>query len=113
MDYIRSMPRGTKELPSEFTKAIHAELQELMTRKNISQRRLEELSGVGQRRISQTIGLNQRSLDLTELDHICNALGTSAELVVTTAERVLAARSNYALAAETDNQPDLPEGEMY
>ncbi|MFJ3030835.1 helix-turn-helix domain-containing protein [Rothia terrae] len=99
------MPRGTKELPTAFTQAVHAEINELMRQRGISQRKLEELSGVKQPRLSQTIGKNARSLDLTELDRICEALGASPEAVVATAERVLQARSAYALAAKEAPAP--------
>lgn len=97
------MPRGTKEEPSDFTIAVQEELKRLQELKGWSQRELEKRSGVRQTRITRTLGTNAKSLDLTELEKLCNALGISPELLIATTEEKLR-QADYALAANTSTE---------
>lgn len=106
------MPRGKQEPPTAFTLAIHAEIRSWAGRRNISQRKLSELTGIGRSQLSKIIGTDEQPIDTNELEALCNVLGVSPNKLVDDAVKAVM-QDQYRLAAETDNQPDLPEGEMY
>ncbi|WP_346843647.1 helix-turn-helix transcriptional regulator [uncultured Rothia sp.] len=106
------MARGTKEPPTLFTLCIHAELRAWAGRRNISYRQLAEKAGLSRERVRKTISADETPLDTNELDRICKALGVSPEYIVDRAVENMDMK-DYALAAESDDQQDLDEGEMY
>lgn len=106
------MARGAKEPPTLLTLCIHEELRAWTGRRKISYRALAEQAGLSRERVRKTISADETPLDTNELDRICKALRVSPEFVVNNAVKMMESHQ-YALAAETDNQADLPEGEMY
>ena len=98
--------------PSEFSSLVNTELRVLMARRGLTQTQLVKTSGVSQPVISRTIYNNESVLNTNQLEALARALGEEPSAILRRAEQALLQRS-YALAAETDNQPDLPEGEMY
>lgn len=95
------MGQRKQDPPGEFALAIHAELRGWLGRRNISQRKLSEMSGIPRSTLSQIIGTDQRTIDVNELESLCAALGVSPEMVVDDAARSLE-QSSYGLAAKHD-----------
>lgn len=109
------MGQKRQDPPSDFTKAVHAEIRGWRGKRNISQRKLSELTGIPNSTLSQIIGTDQKPLDMNELEAICNALGVSPEVVVEDAVKALedASRASYALAAKKKSQLPEPEESDY
>lgn len=97
---------------TEFTDLVNEEIRALMARRGINQTKLSELTGMSQARISKTIYNNQASLAISNLEVIAEALQDEPSEILRRAEQALK-HKYYALAAESDDQPDLDEGDLY
>lgn len=98
---------------NEFSRLLNAEIRAEIARQRISLREIEEKTGISRSRISATINRDEAPINTNELDLLTKMLRITASDVLASAEAKLLHMSNYALAAESDDQPDLPEGEMY
>lgn len=97
---------------NQFSRLLNAELRAEIARQRISLREIEEKTGISRSRVSVTINRDEAPINTNELDLLTKLLGVKPSDVLASAEAKLLHMNNYALAAETDSQHDLDEGNM-
>lgn len=101
--------------PGAFALAVRAEILAELGRRQISVVELSRRVPRGKSYLYERLSRADKELTLNDIENICGYLGIAINPLMTRAEDAMPIydRDRYALAAETDNQPDLPEGEMY
>ncbi|WP_459741326.1 helix-turn-helix domain-containing protein [Rothia similmucilaginosa] len=98
----RGNRRGTGPA-SRFSQLLNEELRAAQSRRRLTLRALEELTGVSRNRLSLTLNLDSSPLNTNEFELICRALELNPGEVCFRAEaalqKELAAKSGYHLAA--------------
>ena len=93
--------RGTGPA-NRFSQLLNEELRAAQSRRRLTLRALEELSGVSRNRLSLTLNLDSSPLNTNEFEQICRALDLSPAEVCFRAEATL----QKELAAKTSSASD-------
>lgn len=101
MGSVKGKRRGTGPA-NRFSQLLNEELRAAQSRRRLSLRALEELTGVSRNRLSLTLNLDSSPLNTNEFELICRALGLSPAEVCFRAEATL----QKELAAETASTSD-------
>ncbi|WP_237220430.1 helix-turn-helix domain-containing protein [Rothia nasimurium] len=111
------MPKGTNEPPTPFALAVHAEIRAWQGRRNLSQRQLATLADLKQANLSNMIGSNKKSLNLNELEALCDALDVDVRDIINAAKRnehlYAEPQDDYALAAKIVDSREGEDGIEY
>lgn len=99
----KTSPGRRSTVPANrFSQLLNEELRAAQSRRRLTLRALEELSGVSRNRLSLTLNLDSSPLNTNEFELICRALDLSPAEVCFRAEAAL----QKELAAETSSASD-------
>lgn len=87
-----------KNFPTDFSKAVNAEIRSWMGRRSFTQKQLSEVTGISKSKMSRILGTAEQSMDTDELDVICKVLSISPARVVDDAVRAVLAVEQEAAA---------------
>ncbi|MEX3609727.1 hypothetical protein VVR12_01605 [Rothia sp. LK2588] len=100
--------------PDAFALAVRSEVLAELGRRQITIPKLAELIPRKKSYLYDRLSQANRELTLTDIEYICAALGIPITPLMERAEDAMHIyRRDYALAAESDDQIDLDEGDMY
>lgn len=63
--------------------------------------------------MSRLLGTTETSLDTNDIEAMAKAFGMSPDALIKESLDLMTKRKSYALAAESDDQPGLNEGDLY
>ncbi|MFC6353949.1 helix-turn-helix domain-containing protein [Rothia nasimurium] len=92
-----------QNFPTDFSRAVNAEIRSWMGRRGLNQKQLAESAGISKSKISRILGTAEQSMDTDELDVICQVLEVSPAQVVDDAVRAVLAQQEQA-------EPQRPSG---
>lgn len=68
---------------------------------------------ISKSRMSRLLGTTETSLDTNDIEAMAKAFGMPPDALIKESLDLMAKRESYALAAESDSQEDLDEGDLY
>lgn len=89
-----------ENFPTDFSRAVNAEIRSWMGRRGLNQKQLADAAGISKSKMSRILGTAEQSMDTDELDVICQVLDVSPAQVVDDAVRAVLA----AQRAEAEHQ---------